>query len=110
MVKTTQQQKIRIIIRSYDHHLLDEAAKDILETLERTGATVAGPIPLPTRIRKFSVLRSTNCNKNAFEQFEMRTHKRIIDINESTPQTIPTLQSLTLPTGVDIELKMMAID
>ena len=107
MAKSTQ--KIRIVIRSYDHHLTNDAAKNILEAVERTGAMVAGPIPLPTKIKKFSVLRSTNNNKKAFEQFEIRTHKRIIDINESTAETIPTLQSLQLASGVDIELKMMAV-
>ena len=85
--------------------LVTDASKTIIDALERVGAIVAGPIPLPTKIKKFSVLRSTNCNKKAFEQFEIRTHKRIIDINESTNQTIPTLQSLQLPSGVDIELK-----
>ena len=102
-------QKIRIIIRSYDHHMLDDAAKNIMEALERVGAIIAGPIPLPTKIKKFSVLRSTNNNKNSFEQFEMRTHKRIIDINESSAQTIPTLQSMQMASGVDIEMKMLSV-
>ena len=73
------------------------------------GAIIAGPIPLPTKIKKFSVLKSTNNNKNSFEQFEMRTHKRIIDINESSAQTIPTLQSMQMASGVDIEMKMLSV-
>ncbi|PCI25743.1 30S ribosomal protein S10 [Candidatus Peregrinibacteria bacterium] len=100
-------QKLRIIIKSYDHHIVDDSAKNILEALERTSALIAGPIPLPTRIRKFSLLRSTNCNKDSFEQFEVRVHKRIIDVNESSADTITTLQSLKMPSGVDIELKML---
>lgn len=107
MAKTAQ--KIRIVIRSYDHHMLDEAAKNIIEALERVGAIIAGPIPLPTKIKKFSVLKSTNNNKDAFEQFEIRTHKRLVDINESTAQTIPTLQSMQMPSGVDIEMKMLNV-
>ena len=102
-------QKIRIIIRSFDHNLIDEASKSIIDAVERTDAVVAGPIPLPTKIKKFTVLRSTNNNKKANEQFEIRTHKRLIDINESTAQTVPTLQSLQMPSGVDIELKMLAV-
>lgn len=107
MAKTAQ--KIRIVIKSFDHHLTNEASKNIIEAIERTGAVFAGPIPLPTRIKKFSVLRSTNVNKDSFEQFEIRTHKRIIDINESNSDTIPTLQQLQMPSGVDIELKMLAV-
>jgi small subunit ribosomal protein S10 len=106
MAKSTQ--KIRIIIKSYDHHLTNDASKNIIDALERTGATVSGPIPLPTKIKKFSVLRSTNVNKTSFEQFEIRTHKRIIDIAESNSDTIPTLQQLQMPSGLDIEIKMLA--
>jgi len=102
------QQKIRIVIHSYDHNLVDETARNIIDAVERTGALVAGPIPLPTKIKKFSVLRSTNNNKKSFEQFEIRMHKRILDIHESNPETIPTLQSMQISSGVDIELKILA--
>jgi len=97
--------KTRIVIRAYDHHLVDDAAKNIIESVERTGAVVSGPVPMPTKIKKFSVLRSTNVNKKSFEQFEIRIHKRIIDINEPNSETIPTLKSLNMPSGVDIEMK-----
>ncbi len=107
MAKSTQ--KIRIIIRSYDHTMIDKAAKEIIEAVEADGAVVAGPIPLPTKIKKISVLKSTFVNKSSFDQYEMRTHKRIIDINEPTKETIPTLQSLNMPSGIDIELKMLAV-
>ena len=100
-------QKIRIKIKAFDHKVADDSAKLILETAERTGALVAGPIPLPTRIEKFTVNRSTFVHKTAREQFEMRTHKRLIDITESTPQTIESLTALSLPAGVDIEIKMI---
>lgn len=105
--KSSTSQKIRIVIKSYDHHLSNDASKNILEALERAGAVFSGPIPMPTRIRKFSLLRSTNCSKNSFEQFEIRTHKRIIDIVESSPDTVAVLQQLQMPSGVDIELKML---
>lgn len=100
-------QKIRIKIKAFDHKIADEATKLIIETAEKTGAIIAGPIPLPTRIEKFTVNRSTFVHKNSREQFEMRTHKRLIDINESTSKTIEALSSLTLPAGVDIEIKMI---
>ena len=99
--------KIRIIVQSFDVSLLKEVTKRIVESVDQTEAEISGPIPLPTKIKKFSVLKSTNNNKQAFEQFESRTHKRIIDINKTTSQTIPTLQSLQIPTGVNIELKML---
>lgn len=102
------QQKIRIKILAFDHKIADESAKLIIETAERTGALVAGPIPLPTKIDKYTVNRSTFVHKNAREQFEMRTHKRLIDITQSTPKTIDALSNLGLPAGVDIEIKMMA--
>lgn len=102
-------QKIRIVVKSYDHKMVNDVVKSIIEAVDKTGAVIAGPIPLPTAIKKFSVLRSTNNNKKAFEQFEIRTHKRIIDINESSQETIPTLQSLQIPSGVDIELKILAV-
>ena len=101
-------QKIRIKIQSYDHKIIDDSARLIIETAERTGAIVAGPIPLPTKIEKFTVNRSTFVHKNARDQFEMRTHKRLIDITESTPKTVDSLTNLSLPAGVDIEIKMLA--
>jgi small subunit ribosomal protein S10 len=101
-------QKIRIKIQAYDHKIIDDSAKLIIETAERTGAIVAGPIPLPTKIEKFTVNRSTFVHKNARDQFEMRTHKRLIDITESTSKTVDSLSTLNLPAGVDIEIKMLA--
>lgn len=101
------QQKIRIKILAFDHKIADESAKLIIETAEKTGAIVAGPIPLPTRIDKYTVNRSTFVHKNAREQFEMRTHKRLIDITQSTPKTIDALSNLSLPAGVDVEIKML---
>lgn len=100
-------QKIRIKIKAFDHKIADETTKLIIEAAEKTGAIVAGPIPLPTKIEKFTVNRSTFVHKNAREQFEMRTHKRLIDINESNSKTIEALSSLSLPAGVDIEIKMI---
>jgi small subunit ribosomal protein S10 len=100
-------QKIRIKVKAYDHKILDEVVRKIIQTAIDTGAMVAGPIPLPTRIKKYTVLRSTFVNKDSREQFEMRTHARLIDINETTNQTIDSLQGLTVPAGVDIEIKMM---
>lgn len=101
-------QKIRIKVQAYDHKIIDDTSKLIIETAERTGAIVAGPIPLPTHIEKFTVNRSTFVHKNARDQFEMRTHKRLIDITECTPKTIDSLTNLSLPAGVDIEIKMLA--
>ena len=100
-------QKIRIKIRSFDHKVIDEAARLILETAEKTGAIVMGPIPLPTDIEKFTVLKSTFVHKNARDQYEMRTHKRLIDITETTSATLEELSNLSLPSGVDIEIKMI---
>ena len=93
-------QKIRIKVQAYDHKIIDDTSKLIIETAERTGAIVAGPIPLPTHIEKFTVNRSTFVHKNARDQFEMRTHKRLIDIIECTPKTIDSLTNLSLPAGV----------
>lgn len=101
-------QKIRIKIKSFDHKIIDEVAKTIIQTAQDTGALVAGPIPLPTRIEKFTVLKSTFVHKNARDQYEMRTHKRLIDITDTTTQTIDSLTNLTVPAGVDIEIKMLA--
>jgi small subunit ribosomal protein S10 len=99
-------QKIRIKVRGYDHRLVDQSARQIVETAERTGAVVAGPLPLPTRIEKFCVIRSTNIDKDSREQFEIRTHKRLIDILEPTTKTIDTLTQLNLPSGVEIDIKI----
>ena len=101
------QQKIRIKILAFDHKVADESAKLIIQTAETTGALVAGPIPLPTKIDKITVNRSTFVHKNSREQFEMRTHKRLIDITNTTPKTIDALTNLSLPAGVDIEIKMI---
>lgn len=107
MATVKKKQKIRIKIHAFDHKVADESAKLIIDTAERTGALVAGPIPLPTRIEKFTVNRSSFVHKNAREQFEIRTHKRLIDILDSTPKTIDSLSNLSLPAGVEIEIKMM---
>ena len=100
--------KIRIKLRAYDHKIIDDSAKLIIDTAIRTGAIINGPIPLPTKIDKVTVNRSTFVHKNSRDQFEIRTHKRLIDITESTPKTIESLQNLSLPAGVDIEIKMLA--
>lgn len=99
-------QKIRIKIRGFDHRLVDQSARQIVETAERTGAVCAGPIPLPTRIEKYCVIRSTNIDKDSREQFEIRTHKRLIDILDPTPQTVDALMKLDLSAGVDVEIKL----
>ncbi|MFA6447023.1 MAG: 30S ribosomal protein S10 [Patescibacteria group bacterium] len=98
--------RIRIKIRAYDHKIIDQATRTIIETAERTGARVIGPVPLPTEKRKWTVNRSTFVHKNSREQFEMRIHKRIVDILEATAKTIDALTSLNLPSGVDVEIKM----
>lgn len=103
-------QKIRIKIKSFDHKVIDETAKLIIASAERTGAIVAGPIPLPTKIEKFTVNKSTFVHKKSREQFEMRTHVRLIDITETTPKTIESLSNLSLPAGVEIEIKMLQDD
>ena len=100
-------QKIRIKIQAYDHKVVDESARLIIDTAERTGAIVAGPIPLPSKIEKFTVNRSTFVHKNSRDQYEIRTHKRLIDISESTTKTVDSLTNLNLPAGVDIEIKML---
>ena len=100
-----QSQKIRIRLKAFDHKLLDQSTKEIVDTARRTGARVAGPIPLPTEINKFTVLRSPHIDKKSREQFEMRTHKRLIDIIEPTQQTIDQLMKLDLSSGVDVEIK-----
>lgn len=105
--KPQTHQKIRIKLKSFDHKIIDDSCRLIVETAERTGALVSGPIPLPTKIEKFTVNKSTFINKNSREQFEMRTHNRLIDIDESTGTTIENLSGLSLPTGVEIEIKML---
>ena len=99
-------QNIRIKLRAFDHRALDKAAKEIVETSKRTGAKVAGPVPLPTNIKKFTVLRSPHVDKKSMDQFEMRTHKRVIDILDPTPQTIDALMKLDLAAGVDVSIKL----
>ena len=98
-------QKIRIKIKSFDHKIVDQSAKTIIETAERTGALVAGPIPLPTHNKKFTINRSTFINKDSRLQYEMRTHKRLIDILEPTSAVMDALMKLELPAGVDVEIK-----
>ena len=101
-----KEQNIRIRLKAYDHRVLDTSAKEILETAKRTGADVGGPIPLPTRIEKFTVLRSPHIDKKSREQFEIRTHKRLMDIIDPTPQTVDALMKLDLAAGVDVEIKL----
>jgi len=98
-------QKIRIRLKAFDHRLLDRSVKEIVETARRTGARIKGPIPLPTRINKFCVLRSPHVDKKSREQFEIRTHKRLMDIMEPTQNTVDALMKLDLPAGVDVEIK-----
>ena len=99
-------QRIRIRLRAYDHRVLDQSAQRIVETAERTGAKVVGPVPLPTRIERFTVRRSAFIDKDSHEHFEIRTHKRFIDVLEPDTKTIDTLMRLNLPAGVDIEIKI----
>ncbi len=99
-------QKIRIILRAFDHRILDLSAGQIVETAERTGAQVAGPVPLPTSIKRFCVIRSPHVFKDSREHFELRTHNRLIDILEPTSKTIDSLTSLNVPAGVDISIKL----
>ncbi len=99
-------QKIRIKIKSFDHKLVDQAAEQIVEAVERTGAVISGPVPLPTHIQKFSVIRSPFIDKDSQEQFEIRTHKRLIDIIETSSKTIDALTGLNLPSGVEIDIKL----
>ena len=100
------ERRIRIKLKAFDHRVLDESAGQIVETAEQTGARVAGPVPLPTHIKKFCVIRSPHIDKDSREQFEIRTHKRLIDILEPTSKTIDALTKLNLPAGVDIEIKL----
>lgn len=99
-------QIVRIRLKAFDHKILDQSAKQIVEAAERTGAQVAGPVPLPTKIEKYSVMRSPFIDKDSQEQFEIRTHKRLIDVLDPSQQTINALMKLNLPAGVDIEIKL----
>ena len=99
-------QKIRIRLKGYDHRLLDQSVVEIMDTAKRTGAKVSGPIPLPTRIDRWTVLRSPHVDKKSREQFEIRTHKRLLDILDPTPQTVDALMKLDLAAGVDVEIKV----
>ena len=99
-------EKVRIVLRAFDHRLLDQSSVQIVEAAERTGAAVAGPVPLPTRIKRFCVIRSPHVDKDSREHFEIRTHKRLIDILEPTSKTIDSLTRLNLPAGVDISIKL----
>ena len=99
-------QRIRIRLKAFDHGVLDRAAADIVRTAEKTGAQVSGPIPLPVKIERWTVLRSPHVDKKSREQFEIRTHKRLIDIFEPTPQTVDALGKLDLAAGVDVEIRL----
>lgn len=102
----TAKQRIRIKIKAYDHRVIDNSVKQIIQTAQRTGAKINGPIPLPVDRSSYTVLRSTFIDKNSREQFEMRVHKRLIDILDPTPRTLDALMNLSLPAGVDVEIKM----
>ena len=108
MLKVEEEVKprIRIKIKAYDHKIIDQSAKLIVETAQRSGASISGPVPLPTEIRKYTVNKSTFVHKDARDQYEMRTHKRLIDIMNPTPKTIDSLTNLDLPAGVDVEIRM----
>ncbi len=101
-----QYQKIRIKLKSYDHRILDKSVKNIVETVNRTGAHISGPVLLPVRIKRYTVLRSPHSDKKSREQFEMRIHKRLIDILDPTPTTVEELMKLQLPSGIEVEIKM----
>lgn len=106
-IKTTPEiPRIRIRLKAYDHKVIDQSAKQIIETAERTGATVAGPIPLPTKRSTYTVIKAPHVYKKSREHFEMRVHKRLIDISNPTPKTVDSLQNLSLPAGCDAEIKM----
>ncbi len=101
-----ENQNIRIRLKAFDHRLLDQSTSEIVSTAKRTGAQIRGPIPLPTRIEKFTVLRSPHVDKKSREQFEVRTHKRLLDIIDPTPQTVDALMKLDLAAGVDVEIRL----
>ena len=102
-----ESQNIRIRLKAFDHRVLDQSASEIVNTAKRTGARVRGPIPLPTRLERFTVNRSPHIDKKSREQFEIRTHKRLLDIVDPTPQTVDALMKLDLAAGVDVEIKVM---
>jgi len=102
----SENQNIRIRLRAYDYRVLDQSTSEIVNTAKRTGAKIRGPIPLPTDIEKYTVLRSPHIDKKSREQFEIRTHKRLLDIVEWSPQTVDALMKLDLPAGVDVEIKL----
>jgi small subunit ribosomal protein S10 len=106
MGRTLTKQRIRIRLKAYDHKILDQSANQIVDTAQRTGANVSGPVPLPTEINRYTVLRGPFIDKDSREQFEIRTHKRLIDVLEPTPKTVDALMRLNLPAGVDIEIKL----
>ncbi len=106
MSTQTMEHRIRIQLKGFDHQILDQSAREIVETARRTGARIAGPVPLPTRIERYSVNRSPHVNKKSMEQFEIRTHKRMLDIINPTGKTVEELKKLNLPTGVDVTIKM----
>lgn len=106
MAKNDDKQRIRIKIRAFDHKIIDQSTRTIIETAERSGATIVGPIPLPTAKRKYTVNRSTFVHSRSKDQYEMRTHKRLVDIVNPTPKTVDSLMNLNLPAGVDVEIKM----
>ncbi|MCX7914005.1 MAG: 30S ribosomal protein S10 [Thermodesulfovibrionales bacterium] len=99
-------QKIRIKLKAYDYRLLDQSVKEIVDTARRTGARIVGPVPLPTKINRYTILRSPHTDKKSREQFEIRTHKRLIDIYDPTPETVNALMNLDLASGVDVEIKL----
>ncbi len=99
-------QKIRIRLKSYDYRVLDQSLGDIIDIVNRTGAKTSGPIPLPTKLRKYTVLSSPNADKKSREQFEIRTHKRLLDVLGATPETVDAMMRLTLPAGVNVEIKL----
>ena len=101
-----ENQNIRIRLKAFDHRILDQSTNEIVNTAKRTGANVRGPIPLPTNMKRFTVLRSPHIDKKSREQFEMRTHKRLLDIVDPTPQTVDALMKLDLAAGVDVEIKL----
>jgi len=104
--KEEYHQRIRIKIKAYDHTIIDQSTKTIIDTATRSGASIAGPVPLPTIIKKYTVNRSTFVHKDARDQYEMRIHRRLVDIIDPTPKTVDSLTSLSLPAGVDVEIKM----
>src|SRR5579871_2545042 len=106
MGRTLTKQRIRIRLKAYDHKILDQSASQIVDTAQRTGANVSGPVPLLTEINRYTVIRSPFKDKDSREQFEIRTHKRLIDVLEPTPKTVDALMRLNLPSGVDIEIKL----